>query len=60
MTKLLAFSALSKQYQIGVDKSGLTYSLCNTSLIIIQPGQFVSMLLFMVVIRRYRGTTGII
>ena len=40
VTKLLAFSALSKQYQIGADKSGLIYSPCNTSLRIIQPAFF--------------------
>ena len=40
VTKLLAFSALSKQYQIGTNNSGLTYSPCNTSLRIIQPALF--------------------
>ena len=40
VTKLLAFSESSKQYQIGANKSGLTYSPCNTSLRIIQPALF--------------------
>ena len=40
VTKLLAFSALSKKYLIGANKSCLIYSPCDTSLRIIQPALF--------------------